>query len=115
MLRCDTVIEPLISKQWFLKMKDLAKAKAEVENGNIKFHPENSVKTYLGTVIFRLVYFAPALVGHKIPLDGADDVLDTWFSSALWPFATLLGGPERSRGARLSFYPTQVLLQLAIL
>ena len=46
--RCDTVIEPLISKQWFLKMKDLAaKAKAEVENGNIKFHPENFAKTYL--------------------------------------------------------------------
>ncbi|MEK7629716.1 MAG: valine--tRNA ligase [Patescibacteria group bacterium] len=111
--RCDTVIEPLISKQWFLKMKDLAaKAKAEVENGNIKFHPENFAKTYLdwlGNIrdwsISRQLWW-----GHKIPLDGVDDVLDTWFSSALWPFATLGWPRAESRGSDLeTFYPTQVL------
>ncbi|MDP3799899.1 MAG: valine--tRNA ligase [bacterium] len=120
--RCDTVIEPLISKQWFLKMKDLAaKAKAEVENGNIKFHPENFTKTYLDWLsnirdwsISRQLWW-----GHKIPLDGVDDVLDTWFSSALWPFATL-GWPQSynleletcnpKEGSDLeTFYPTQVL------
>ncbi|MEK7565198.1 MAG: valine--tRNA ligase [Patescibacteria group bacterium] len=111
--RCDTVIEPLISKQWFLKMKDLAtKAKAEVENGNIKFHPENFAKTYLDWLsnirdwsISRQLWW-----GHKIPLDGVDDVLDTWFSSALWPFATLGWPRAESRGSDLeTFYPTQVL------
>ncbi len=108
--RCDTVIEPLISKQWFLKMKDLAaKAKAEVENGNIKFHPENFAKTYLDWLsnirdwsISRQLWW-----GHKIPLDGVDDVLDTWFSSALWPFATL--DSSKHPNDLKEFYPTQVL------
>ncbi|MFZ2603452.1 MAG: class I tRNA ligase family protein, partial [Candidatus Omnitrophota bacterium] len=108
--RCGIVIEPLISKQWFLKMKDLAKsALAAVENGEVKFHPENFKKTYIDWLsnirdwaISRQLWW-----GHKIPLDGVDDVLDTWFSSALWPFATL-GWPDDTEDLK-EFYPTQVL------
>ncbi|MEK9174530.1 MAG: valine--tRNA ligase [Patescibacteria group bacterium] len=108
--RCNTVIEPLISKQWFLKMKDLAdKAKEAVESGEVKFHPENFAKPYLDWLnnvrdwsISRQLWW-----GHKIPLDGTDDVLDTWFSSALWPFATL-GYPKETSDLK-EFYPPQVL------
>ncbi|MFA6551755.1 MAG: valine--tRNA ligase [Patescibacteria group bacterium] len=108
--RCGTVIEPLISKQWFVKMKDLAKmAIKEVENGEVKFHPKNFEKTYLDWLnnirdwaISRQIWW-----GHKIPLPGTDDVLDTWFSSALWPFATL-GWPNKTKDLE-EFYPTQVL------
>jgi valyl-tRNA synthetase len=108
--RCGTVIEPLVSKQWFVKMKDLAKAASDaVENGEVKFYPENFSKTYLDWLknirdwaISRQLWW-----GHKIPLDGVDDVLDTWFSSALWPFATL-GWPNKTKDLE-EFYPTQVL------
>ena len=108
--RCGTVIEPLISKQWFLKMKDLARsALAAVESGEVKFHPENFKKTYIDWLsnirdwaISRQLWW-----GHKIPIDGVDDVLDTWFSSALWPFA-ILGWPEKTKDLD-DFYPTQVL------
>ncbi|MFY9493103.1 MAG: valine--tRNA ligase [Minisyncoccia bacterium] len=108
--RCNTTIEPILSKQWFLKMKDLAaQAKAEVENGNVKFHPENFTKPYLDWLdnvrdwsISRQLWW-----GHKIPLAGVDDVLDTWFSSALWPIATL-GWPNQKNDLE-TFYPTQVL------
>ncbi|MBI2052546.1 MAG: valine--tRNA ligase [Candidatus Sungbacteria bacterium] len=96
--RCDTTIEPILSKQWFLKMKELAaNAINAVKSGKIKFHPENFTKTYLDWLenirdwtISRQIWW-----GHKIPLDGVDDVLDTWFSSALWPFAAL-GWPEQT-------------------
>lgn len=108
--RCDSVIEPLLSRQWFLKMGELAqKAKAEVASGRIKFHPENFAKTYLDWLdnirdwtISRQIWW-----GHKIPLAGVDDVLDTWFSSALWPLATL-GWPSSAKATegKTKFSPT---------
>jgi valyl-tRNA synthetase len=108
--RCDTTIELLPSEQWFLKMGDLAKrAEKVVKNGKIKFFPKKFEKTYFDWLknikdwcISRQIWW-----GHKIPLKGENDVLDTWFSSALWPFATL-GWPEKTRDLK-TFYPTNVL------
>jgi valyl-tRNA synthetase len=148
--RCGTIIEPLISKQWFLKMKELAKnAIKAVENGDVKFHPENFSKTYLDWLnnirdwaISRQLWWGHTLpvfycikkqeeisnfqflisndneiiIGEKpekcpfcknCEMKQVDDVLDTWFSSALWPFATL-GWPEKTKDLE-DFYPTQVL------
>jgi len=93
--RCDTPIEPLISEQWFLKMDKLAKPAIKVVKENkIKFIPRRYKKVYLDWMeniedwcISRQLWW-----GHKIPLKGVNDVLDTWFSSALWPFA-ILGWP----------------------
>ena len=104
--RCNSVIEPQISKQWFLKMAELAKtAKDAVKKGEIKFHPKRWEKVYFSWLdnirdwcISRQIWW-----GHKIPLEGVDDVLDTWFSSALWPFATL------NEKDKKEFYPTQTL------
>ncbi|MFA4890552.1 MAG: valine--tRNA ligase [Candidatus Paceibacterota bacterium] len=104
--RCASVIEPQISKQWFLKMDELAKiAKKAVKSGKVKFHPKRWEKVYFSWLenirdwcISRQIWW-----GHKIPLEGVDDVLDTWFSSALWPFATL------NEKDKKEFYPTQVL------
>ncbi|MBU2635089.1 class I tRNA ligase family protein, partial [Patescibacteria group bacterium] len=98
--RCDTVIEPILSKQWFLKMNELAKmAEKPVKQGKIKFHPKSFEKPYFDWLknikdwcISRQIWW-----GHKIPIKGETDVLDTWFSSALWPFTTK------------NFYPTDVL------
>jgi valyl-tRNA synthetase len=95
--RCNRPIEPQPSKQWFLKMGELAKPAIEaVEKGEIEFVPERWEKVYLEWMynlkdwcISRQLWF-----GHKIPIEGEEDVLDTWFSSALWPFATL-GWPAR--------------------
>jgi valyl-tRNA synthetase len=108
--RCDTRIEILPSTQWFLKMKGLAKiAKEEVKSGRIKFHPKRFEKTYFDWLknvrdwcISRQLWW-----GHKIPIEGSEDVLDTWFSSALWPFVTL-GWPEETKDLK-TFYPTDVL------
>ncbi len=108
--RCDSIIEPLRSKQWFLKMEELAKkAIQDVKDGKVKFHPQRWEKVYFDWLenirdwcISRQIWW-----GHKIPIDGVDDVLDTWFSSALWPFATL-GWPEKTKDMA-TFYPTQVL------
>ena len=108
--RCGTVIEPMLSKQWFLKMSELAKlAMQDVKKGKVKFHPKRWEKIYFDWLknirdwcISRQIW-----CGHKIPIDGADDVLDTWFSSALWPFATL-GWPEKTRDLE-TYYPTQAL------
>ena len=135
--RCGTVIEPLASKQWFVKMKPLAEpAIAAVKNGDIKFVPEHFEKIYLNWMenihdwcISRQLWW-----GHRIPAFYCDDcgkttvsetdltvcphcggkvrqdedVLDTWFSSALWPFSTL-GWPENTEDLA-RYYPTSVLV-----
>ncbi|MGI6683925.1 MAG: valine--tRNA ligase [Bacillota bacterium] len=136
--RCDTIIEPLISPQWFVKMKPLAEPAIQaVKNGDIRFVPERFTKIYLGWLenirdwcISRQLWW-----GHRIPvwycqdchevicskeapkvcpkcgslkLEQDPDVLDTWFSSALWPFSTL-GWPEKTKELD-QFYPTSVLV-----
>lgn len=109
--RCNSVIEPQPSNQWFLKMKGLAdKTKEMLESGKIKFNDEKWKKVTLDWLsnirdwcISRQIWW-----GHKIPLEGTDDVLDTWFSSALWPFATL-GWPLKDAKDLKDFYPTQTL------
>jgi valyl-tRNA synthetase len=136
--RCHTVIEPNLSKQWFVKTKPLAeKAIAAVENGDTRIVPEIWTKTYFEWMnnikdwcISRQIWW-----GHQIPawtcehcnevvvaMDPPDtcpacqgkvlkqdtDVLDTWFSSALWPFSTM-GWPDETRVLKL-FYPTSVLV-----
>ncbi|BAL81338.1 valine--tRNA ligase [Caldisericum exile] len=136
--RCHTVVEPLISKQWFLSMKSLAEeAKEAVKVGKVKITPEKWVKVYYDWLnnirdwcVSRQLWW-----GHRIPayycedcgeiivskepvvkcpkcgsthIKQDDDVLDTWFSSALWPFATL-GWPEDT--AELNYYyPTTLLI-----
>ncbi len=108
--RCKTKIENIPSEQWFLKMEQLAKtAKAQVKKGKIKFYPKRFEKIYFDWLenirdwcISRQIWW-----GHKIPLKDQNDVLDTWFSSALWPFATL-GWPQKSSDLE-RFYPTSVL------
>ena len=108
--RCDTVIEPILSKQWFLKMNELAKmAEKPVKQGKIKFHPKSFEKPYFDWLknirdwcISRQIWW-----GHKIPIKGETDVLDTWFSSALWPFATL-DYSNKTKDLK-TFYPTDVL------
>ncbi|HBE79988.1 MAG TPA: valine--tRNA ligase [Firmicutes bacterium] len=136
--RCDTIIEPLISKQWFVKMKPLAEpAIKAVIDGKIEFVPERFTKIYLGWLenirdwcISRQLWW-----GHRIPvwycedcreviaarteptvcpkcgskkLEQDSDVLDTWFSSGLWPFSTL-GWPQETAELK-HFYPTSVLV-----
>ena len=128
--RTDAVVEPYISKQWFLKMDELAKPALEaVNNGEVKFHPNRWVKTYnhwLENIkdwcISRQLWW-----GHRIPVwykgkeiycgitapEGEgwtqeEDVLDTWFSSWLWPFATL-GWPNDNKNLD-KFYPTNDLV-----
>jgi valyl-tRNA synthetase len=123
-------IEPLISLQWFMKMDELAAPAIEVvRSGRVKFHPERWTRVYLDWMenirpwcISRQLWW-----GHRIPVwyrgdetyvgmaapdgDGWErdpDVLDTWFSSALWPFATL-GWPGETDELR-AFYPTDVLV-----
>ena len=108
--RCHSLIEPLPSKQWFLKMDTLAKiAIKAVKTGRVKFIPRNFEKIYFDWLknvkdwcISRQIWW-----GHKIPIKGETDVLDTWFSSALWPFATL-GFPKNTKDLK-TFYPTDVL------
>jgi len=130
--RCDTTIEPRLSKQWFVKVAPLAKAAADaVRNDRVKIEPEQMSPRYFEWVdnmhdwcISRQLWW-----GHRIPVFygpneevmvcGPDekppigytqdpDVLDTWFSSALWPFSTL-GWPEDSEDLK-KFYPTSVLV-----
>lgn len=136
--RCNTVIEPVMSRQWFVRMKPLAKPAIEaVKNGTIKFVPERFSKIYFNWMeniqdwcISRQLWW-----GHRIPayyclecghmmveltmpdkcrecgnasLKQDDDTLDTWFSSALWPFSTL-GWPDETEDLKY-FYPTSVLV-----
>jgi len=108
--RCATTVELILSKQWFLKMTDLAKmAISAVKSGKVKFTPKHWEKIYFDWLknikdwcISRQIWW-----GHKIPIEGVNDVLDTWFSSALWPFATL-GWPKKTKDLK-KFYPTNVL------
>jgi valyl-tRNA synthetase len=109
--RCESVIEPIPSLQWFLKMDELARmAREAVEKGEVRFHPKNWEKVYIDWLknirdwnVSRQIWW-----GHTIPLEGESDVLDTWFSSALWPFATL-GWAEKTKDFQ-QFYPTEVLV-----
>jgi valyl-tRNA synthetase len=138
--RCESVIEPLVSNQWFVKMDDLAKkAVKAVRNGKVKFQPKRWEKIYFDWLenirdwnISRQIWW-----GHRLPVwycacedknkkyeasieppkikcetcradwKQVDDVLDTWFSSALWPFA-VFEWPEKGNDLE-RFYPTQVL------
>jgi valyl-tRNA synthetase len=106
--RCHTVVEPYLSKQWFVKMKPLAKPAIEaVKKGRIKFYPARWTKVYLNWMenirdwcISRQIWW-----GHRIPVEGEQDVLDTWFSSWLWPFATF-----KDKKDLQYFYPTSTLV-----
>lgn len=135
--RCTTVVEPLVSKQWFVNMQSLAKPAIDVVNsGEIQFVPERFTKTYINwmdnirdwcisrqiwwghripawycecgaTVVAREdVTVCPTCGSHSIQQDS--DVLDTWFSSGLWPFSTM-GWPEETDELQ-QFYPTSVLV-----
>jgi len=137
--RCHSTIEPMVSKQWFVKMEPLAKPAIEsVEKGEIKFVPERFTKNYMNWMkntrdwcISRQLWW-----GHQIPAWYCDDcgetvvaksapcacpkcgsakltqdpdTLDTWFSSALWPFSTL-GWPNEESEDLKYFYPTNTLV-----
>ncbi len=136
--RCSTVIEPIMSRQWFVKMKPLAEPALDVvRNGTIKFVPERFSKIYFNWMeniqdwcISRQLWWGhriPAyycqecgemMVGREMPdvcpkcgskrIEQDPDTLDTWFSSALWPFSTL-GWPDRTEDLEY-FYPTNVLV-----
>ncbi len=105
--RCNTTVELIPSLQWFLKMGELAEmAKKPIKEGKIRIHPKSFEKPYLDWLknirdwcISRQIWW-----GHKIPIEGETDVLDTWFSSALWPFATLNNKKDLK-----TFYPTNTL------
>ncbi len=130
--RCDTIVEPRLSKQWFVKVAPLAKAAGDaVRDGRVKIEPEELSPRYFEWIdnmhdwcISRQLWW-----GHRIPVyygpngevvvcgpndtppagyEQDPDVLDTWFSSALWPFSTL-GWPAQSEDLA-KFYPTSVLV-----
>lgn len=135
--RCNTTIEPILSKQWFVKMKPLAEPALEVvRDGRVKFVPDRFSKIYYNWMeniqdwcISRQLWW-----GHRIPayycedcgeiivsktapeactkcggrVKQDEDTLDTWFSSALWPFSTL-GWPDKTEDLEY-FYPTSVLV-----
>ncbi len=136
--RCGTTVEPMVKPQWFVKMDEMAKPAIEaIHSGRLKFVPENYAKTYLHWLenirdwcISRQLWW-----GHRIPayycadcgemvvakempakcpkcggthFTQDEDTLDTWFSSALWPFSTL-GWPKETEELKY-FYPTDVLV-----
>ncbi len=136
--RCHTTVEPITSDQWFVKMEPLAKPALEVvRDGRVKFEPERFSKIYVNWMenvhdwcISRQLWW-----GHRIPafycrdcgemtvsredvtvcpkcggthIDQESDVLDTWFSSALWPFSTM-GWPDQTADLA-KYYPTSVLV-----
>jgi valyl-tRNA synthetase len=108
--RCASTIEPMLSKQWFVNMKPLAeKAIKAIKAGEVKYTPERWQKISLDWLqnihdwcISRNIWW-----GHKIPIEGSEFTFDTWFSSALWPFATL-GWPEKTESLK-EYYPTNVI------
>ena len=108
--RCHTPVDIIPSQQWFLKMGELAQiAKKPIQQGKIKFYPAHWQKVYLDWLdnvhdwcLSRQIWW-----GIKIPIEGEEDVLDTWFSSALWPFA-VLGWPKTTNDYQ-TFYPTDLL------
>ena len=111
--RCNSIIESLPSKQWFLKMEKLANLALDaVEKKETIIIPKkwervlaNRLKNERDWNISRQLWW-----GHKIPIEGEADVLDTWFSSALWPFATLGWPRAKSRGDDLkTYYPTDFI------
>lgn len=108
--RCGAMVEPSISKQWFVAMKDLAKPCIEALNNGLAIVPKKYAKTYLHWLnnIKDWCISRQLLSGHRVPVEGETDVLDTWFSSALWPFCTL-GWPNGNVDFDY-FYPTQTLV-----
>ena len=135
--RCSTTVEPIISKQWFVKMKPLAEPAIEaVKTRATEFVPDRFSKIYMNWMenVFDWCISRQLWWGHRIPAFYCDacgettvskeditvcpkcgasvrqeeDVLDTWFSSALWPFSTL-GWPEKTKELEY-FYPTSVLV-----
>ncbi len=133
--RCATVLEPLVSEQWFLDMKELARMCIEASaRGEVRWHPDRYERTYLDWLhgIRDWCVSRQLWLGHRVPVFTCDkghqfaavdrpggcpecgstelreetDVLDTWFSSALWPFATL-GWPEQTEDLA-TFYPTSL-------
>ena len=136
--RCKTTVEPMVKQQWFVRMEEMAKPAVEAfKSGRLKFVPENYGKTYLHWLenirdwcISRQLWWGhripayycqdcgetvvsktepdtcPGCGGHHFKQD--EDTLDTWFSSALWPFSTL-GWPEHTEDLDY-FYPTDVLV-----
>ena len=107
--RCGAITEPMISQQWFVKTKPLAKKAIKVvKEGQIKIVPKHFEKTYFHWLnnihdwcISRQLWW-----GHKIPIKDETDILDTWFSSSLWTMSTL-GWPENTTDLKY-FYPTTV-------
>ena len=108
--RCNREIEPQPSRQWFLKMSELIKPAIEaIKKDEIRITPAHWKKVYIDWMenIRDWCISRQIIWGHKIPIEGETDVLDTWFSSALWPFATL-GFPEKTDDLSY-FYPTSIL------
>ena len=108
--RCASTIEPMLSKQWFLKMRPLAdKVLESIDKGEIHYIPErwgNISREWLLNIrdwcVSRQIWW-----GHPVPIEGSEDTFDTWFSSALWPIATL-GWPEKTSDLA-TYYPTQLI------
>lgn len=106
--RCHHTAEPTVSKQWFVKMQELAQPAIDALNNGLQIVPKKFQKIYLHwlTNIKDWCISRQLLSGHRLPIDGETDVLDTWFSAALWPFITLNKNPEDFA----YFYPTDVLV-----
>ena len=109
--RCGTPVEPTISTQWFVAMGELAKPCIRaIETGELKITPKKYEKIYLHWLknIKDWCISRQLTSGHRIPVAGETDVLDTWFSSGLWAFCTL-GWTENSADFK-RFYPTQTIV-----